>query len=60
MLNVKAIVAYAESVALNAATLWLDATREQRRRLARILFPKGLTYAGDGYRTPKRDSSSMT
>ena len=52
-LNVKGIIAYAEHVALNVATQWRDATYEQRIRLGRILFPKGLEYSGEGLQTPE-------
>jgi hypothetical protein len=46
-LDIDGVVAFAEHVLLNGARLWAEASLDQKQRLQRVLFPRGVTY-GDG------------
>jgi len=43
-IDVEGLLAYAEHVLSNAASLWRTTTGEQRRRLQYALFPEGLRF----------------
>ena len=47
-LDVEGVVGFAEHVLSNAARLWLESSLDQRQRLQKVLFPKGVTYSPDG------------
>jgi len=47
----RAVVAFAEHVLLNARRLWQEFSLEQKQRLQHLLFPRGVTYADGEFRT---------
>ncbi len=51
-LDIEAVLAFAERVALNASRLWQEATLTQRQRLQALLFPEGLQVTESEIRTP--------
>lgn len=52
-LDVEAVLAYAERLLLNTARLWLDANLDQKQRLQRVIFPKGLEFIDGSFKTPR-------
>jgi len=55
-LDIEAVLAFAEKVALNAARLWLEADLSQRQRFQTLLFPEGLHIHKNEVRTPVTSS----
>jgi hypothetical protein len=51
-LDVEAVLEFAEYVVLNARRLWKEFPLPLRRRMQKVLFPEGLVYAGEVFRTP--------
>ena len=51
-LDVEAVLEFAEYVVLNARRLWEEFPLQLRRRMQKVLFPKGLAYDGEAFRTP--------
>jgi site-specific DNA recombinase len=47
-LNIEGVVAFAEHVLTNPGRLWVEASLEQKQRLQKVLFPRGVTYSPDG------------
>ena len=45
---------FAEHVLVNAARLWQKFTLEQKQRLQQVLFPRGVSYGAEGFRTTER------
>jgi hypothetical protein len=52
MIDVESILASAEEIITNAASLWKEGTLEQRERLQWLLFPEGLKWQNGAFRTP--------
>ena len=51
--DISKLLDYAFSVLLNAKTLWLEGTPDQRQRLQRTIFPHGVEYSpASGFGTP--------
>jgi site-specific DNA recombinase len=51
-LDVEGVLNFAEHVLLNAPRMWVESSPEQKQRLQRVLFPKGVTYSpGSGFGT---------
>ncbi len=44
-IDIEGVLGFAESVILDAQRLWMEGTLEQRQRLQKVLFPKGVTYS---------------
>jgi site-specific DNA recombinase len=44
-LDVEGMLAFAEYVLTDAARLWLEAPLDQKQRLQKVLFPRGVTYS---------------
>ncbi|HBL30984.1 MAG TPA: hypothetical protein DD490_29475, partial [Acidobacteria bacterium] len=55
-LDLEAVLAFAEKVALNAPRLWLEADLPQRQRFQTLLFPEGLHIHKGEVRTPATSS----
>jgi site-specific DNA recombinase len=51
-IDVEGILASAEDIISNASALWKEGTLDQRERLQRLLFPEGLKWDGEAFRTP--------
>ena len=51
-LDVEAVLEFAEYVVLNARRLWGEFPLELRQRMQKVLFPDGLVYDGEAFRTP--------
>ncbi len=49
--DVEAVLNFAAHVILNAARLWTEATSDQKQRLQKVLFPQGVTFADEIYKT---------
>jgi hypothetical protein len=49
--DVEGVLAFAEHVILNAAQLWIEFSSDQKQRLQKVLFPEGLTFAGEEFGT---------
>ena len=47
--DLDATLAFAESVAINAKSLWKHLEINERRRFQDVLFPEGLTFDGESY-----------
>ena len=47
-LDVEGILTFAEELIGNAARLWFESSLDQRQRLQKVLFPKGVAYMPDG------------
>ena len=47
-LDVEGVLAFAEYVLTNAGRLWVEVSLEQKQRLQKVLFPRGVTYSPDG------------
>jgi DNA invertase Pin-like site-specific DNA recombinase len=43
--DIEGVIGFAESVIMDARRLWTEGTLEQRQRLQKLLFPKGVTYS---------------
>ena len=43
-LDVEGVLAFAEHLLLNVARMWADASLDQKQRLQRVVFPRGVTY----------------
>ena len=50
-LNLEAALNFATNALSNAAAFWKQCSPEQKQRLQRILFPDGLIFDGESYRT---------
>jgi site-specific DNA recombinase len=50
-LNVEAALNYATDALRNAARFWIQCSADQKQNFQRVLFPKGLVFEGEGYRT---------
>jgi hypothetical protein len=50
-LDIEGVLAFAEHLLLNVARMWTEASLDQKQRLQRVLFPKGVTYGADGFGT---------
>ena len=50
-LDVDGLLTFAESVFVNAASLWRQSALDQKQRLQRVFFPEGLLFDGTGIRT---------
>jgi site-specific DNA recombinase len=50
-LDIEGVLAFAEHLLLNVAPMWSEASLDQKQRLQRTLFPKGVTYGSDGFGT---------
>jgi len=51
-IDVEGLLGFAEHVLGNAATLWLEADVDQKQRIQRALFPKGLEFEDGRIGTP--------
>ncbi len=51
-LDVEAVLEFAEYVVLNARRLWEEFPLELRRRMQKVLFPEGLVWSNEAFRTP--------
>ena len=51
-LDVETVLEFAEHVVLNARRLWSEFPLKHRRRMQKVLFPEGLAYDGEAFRTP--------
>ncbi len=49
--DVESVLNFAEHIILNAARLWLEASDEQKQRLQKLFFPKGVSFANGNYGT---------
>ena len=49
--DVESVLNFAEHVILNAARLWLEASDEQKQRLQKLFFPKGVDFKDGNYGT---------
>jgi len=49
--DVESVLNFAEHIILNAARLWMEVSSDQKQRLQKVLFPKGVTFSGGIYRT---------
>ncbi len=47
-LDVESVLAFAEYVLSNPGRLWGEASLEQKQRLQKVWFPRGVTYSQDG------------
>jgi hypothetical protein len=50
-LDLEAALNFAVSALSNAAAFWNQCSPEQKPRFQRVLFPDGLVFEGEGYRT---------
>ena len=51
-LDVEAVLEFAEYVVLDARRLWEEFPLELRRRMQKVLFPEGLVWSNEAFRTP--------
>ena len=49
--DIDAVVAFAEDLLLNAASVWERCSLDQKQRLQRVLFPQGVEFSDGEYRT---------
>jgi len=49
--DVESVLNFAAHVILNASRLWLESSSEQKERLQKVLFPKGVVFTKKGYGT---------
>jgi len=49
--EVDSVLNFAKQIILNAARLWTESTSDQKERLQKVLFPKGVTFASGVYGT---------
>src|SRR6185503_331992 len=52
-LDLEAALNFAVSALSNAAAFWNQCSPEQKTRFQRVLFPEGLVFDGEGYRTAR-------
>ncbi len=50
-IDVEPLLEFGEHVATHAGMLWEAASLDQRQSLQRLIFPAGLTYSQEGFRT---------
>jgi site-specific DNA recombinase len=50
-LDIEGVLAFADHLLLNVARMWAEASPDQKQRLQRTLFPRGVTYGTDGFGT---------
>jgi site-specific DNA recombinase len=43
--DIEGVLSFAETIILDARRLWIEGTLDQRQRLQKVLFPKGVTYS---------------
>ena len=48
----EAVLEFAQYVVLNSRRLWEEFPLDLRRRMQKVLFPEGLVYDGEAFRTP--------
>ena len=51
-LDVETVLEFAEHVVLNARHMWNEVPLQHRRRMQKVLFPEGLIFEGEAFRTP--------
>ena len=51
-LDVEGVLEFAEQVVLNARRMWSEFPMQLRRKMQKVLFPEGLVYDGEAFRTP--------
>jgi len=51
-LDVEAVLEFAEYFVLNSRRQWEEFPLDLRRRMQKVLFPEGLVYDGEAFRTP--------
>jgi hypothetical protein len=56
-LDVEAVLGYAENVFINAARMWEAMSSDQKQRFQQVLFPEGVQFGADGYRTASNPGS---
>lgn len=47
-IDIEGVVGFAEHVLAQPARLWSDSSSDQRQRLQKVLFPRGVTYSPEG------------
>jgi hypothetical protein len=50
-LDLEAALKFATNALGNAAAFWIQCSADQKQRFQRVLFPNGLVFDGDTYRT---------
>lgn len=50
-LDIDAVLNFSQHVLLNAARLWVSFSLDQKQRIQKVIFPKGLTYLPEGFGT---------
>ena len=55
-LEVEAVLGFAEQVLIDAPRLWIEFDLDQRQQFQRLVFPEGLVFDGDGFRTAVTNS----
>jgi len=50
-IDIESAVSFGEFMLLNAASLWVNLSLEQKQRFQQVLFPRGVRFAGGVYRT---------
>jgi site-specific DNA recombinase len=50
-LDIEGAIEFAQHVLLNAARLWQESSPDQKQRLQQLLFPEGVAFSDDTYRT---------
>ena len=50
-LDVEAVLGFSEHILLNAARLWMELELEQKQRLQRVLFPRGIQFFDGEFKT---------
>ena len=50
-LDIEAALNYATSALQNAAKFWIQCSSDQKQNFQRVLFPEGLVFDGESYRT---------
>ena len=50
-LDVEAVLNFGESLLVNASNLWLRISLDQKQRLQSVLFPRGISFDGEVYKT---------
>jgi len=50
-LDIEAALNYATNALGNAAKFWIQCSADQKQTFQRVLFPEGLIFEGDGFRT---------
>jgi hypothetical protein len=44
-IDIEGVLGFAETLILDARRLWMEGTLDQRQRLQKVLFPKGVSYS---------------